>query len=206
MGNKKLLIGAALKLKAVDARYERGSLVLNVHIKLELKMRYKAAALAVALFGLLSSGSSQASTLNYDLVLSSGTSQIDGTFSVDGSVPNSGQSGPLQITSLSLDVGGTPYSFTSLFFTPVATFNNGGLTSIEYLGDADGFKLDLGTLGLNYAFTDFLNPSYSSLGTVSASAVGVSTTPLPSGLPLFITGLVALALLGWRKKRMMQIA
>ena len=169
-------------------------------------MRFKVAALAVALFGLLSSGSSQASTLNYELVLNGGTGQIDGTFSVNGSVPSSGQSGPVQITALNLDVGGTPYSFTSLFFTPVATFSNGALTSIEYLGEANGFKLDLGTAGLNYIFTDFLNPSYSSSGTVSASSVGVSTTPLPSGLPLFITGLVALALLGWRKKRIMQAA
>jgi hypothetical protein len=30
---------------------------------------------------------------------------------------------------------------------------------------------------------------------------GISTTPLPAALPLFITGLGALGLLGWRKKR-----
>ena len=169
-------------------------------------MRFKFALLATALFGWLASGSSQASTLSYDLMLSGGSNQIDGMFSVNGSVPNTGQSGPLQITSLSLNVGGTSYNFASLFFTPVATFNNGALTSIEYLGAADGFKLDLGTQGLNYVFYDFLNSNYSSAGSVSASAVGVSTTPLPSGLPLFLTGLAALGVLGWRKKRMMQAA
>jgi hypothetical protein len=31
--------------------------------------------------------------------------------------------------------------------------------------------------------------------------VGVSNTPLPAGLPLFATGLGALRLLGWRRKR-----
>lgn len=33
------------------------------------------------------------------------------------------------------------------------------------------------------------------------SNVGVSAAPLPSGLPLFITGLAALGLLAWRNKR-----
>ena len=169
-------------------------------------MNFKFAVLATALVGWLASGSSQASTLSYDLVLSGGSSQIDGIFSVNGSVPNSGQSGPLQITSLSLNVGGTSYNFASQLFTPVATFNNGALTSIEYVGSADGFKLDLGTVGLNYVFYDFLNTSYSSAGSVLASGIGVSTTPLPSGLPLFLTGLAALGFLGWRKKRMMQAA
>jgi hypothetical protein len=36
----------------------------------------------------------------------------------------------------------------------------------------------------------------------SAAAIGSSTaTPLPAALPLFATGLGALGLLGWRRKR-----
>jgi len=34
----------------------------------------------------------------------------------------------------------------------------------------------------------------------------VATTPLPAALPLFATGLGALGLLGWRKRRKVQIA
>jgi hypothetical protein len=46
---------------------------------------------------------------------------------------------------------------------------------------------------------------YSALGTGAGSSVtvtpGVSATPLPAALPLFATGLGALGLLGWRRKR-----
>jgi hypothetical protein len=36
--------------------------------------------------------------------------------------------------------------------------------------------------------------------------LGVSTTPLPTTLPLLATGLGAMGLLGWRKKRKAQTA
>jgi len=36
--------------------------------------------------------------------------------------------------------------------------------------------------------------------------VGVSNTPLPATLPLFATGLGALGLLGWRRKRMARVS
>src|SRR5579862_3572179 len=115
-------------------------------------MKLKFAAMGLALIACLASSPSNASTLTYDLVLNSTTGQIDGTFGVTGPVPNSGPSGPLQITSLSLTVGGTLYNFVSLLITPFATFSNGALTSIQYLGAADNFKLDLGTVGLGYMF------------------------------------------------------
>jgi hypothetical protein len=51
---------------------------------------------------------------------------------------------------------------------------------------------------------------YSALGTGAGSSVTVtpvvSATPLPAALPLFATGLGALGLLGWRRKRKAQAA
>jgi len=159
-------------------------------------MRHKFIALASTLFALLSIASSEASAMTYDLVLSGTSGQLDGTFTVNGSVPNSGQSGPLHITALSLSVSGNSYNFTSELFTPIATFTNGGLTSIEYAGAADGFKLDLGTFGLGYMFIDSVNPGLSSLGTVSASA-----TPLPPSWTLMLLGLAAFGFIAYRRNR-----
>jgi len=156
-------------------------------------MRLKFFALASTVFALFSLASPEASAMTYDLVLSSTTGQIDGTFTVNGSVPNSGPSGPLKITSLSLSVGGNSYNFTSEFFTPIVTFNNGGLTSIEYAGAAGAFKLDLGTAGLGYVFTDALNPGLSSVGTIS-------TTPLPPSWTLMLLGLAALGFMAYRRR------
>jgi hypothetical protein len=47
-------------------------------------------------------------------------------------------------------------------------------------------------------FTDFLHFS----GTIE----NITPTPLPAALPLFATGLGALGLLGWRRKRKAQAA
>ncbi len=49
------------------------------------------------------------------------------------------------------------------------------------------------------AGTDALNPCPTSLGCIEV--FGLAETPLPGALPLFATGLGALGLLGWRKKK-----
>ena len=54
-----------------------------------------------------------------------------------------------------------------------------------------------GSDNIVFSFQD--NPAYMALDNVSVSAV--SATPLPAALPLFATGLGALGLLGWRRKR-----
>jgi len=53
----------------------------------------------------------------------------------------------------------------------------------ETMGSAQGF-------GFNYGLLSFNNGS-----------VNPSETPLPAALPLFVTGLGALGLLGWRDSR-----
>lgn len=169
-----------------------------------MKIKYA----ALALFTLLSVGSSKASTLTYDLVLNSLTGQQTGTgmLTVNGPVSSSGMSvftAGSGLTSLNLSIDGYNFSLANeVLFNPTVSFYNGALTNIAYLGSLNGFQLDLGTMGLNYSFTDFANLSQSSVGTI----LDPPATPLPPGLPLFVTGLAALVLLGWRKKQQMLAA
>jgi hypothetical protein len=68
----------------------------------------------------------------------------------------------------------------------------GSLPGVAYLSTNDG-----GTSFAYYAgVPGLLTVSQTSLGNLAATA-----TPLPAALPLFATGLGALGLLGWRRKR-----
>jgi hypothetical protein len=174
-------------------------------------MKFKCGVLASAAICLLAMGASEASALTYDLTLSNASGQVgSGSFTVAGPVASSGlevftagKGGGL--TDLSFSIGSNTFNLTSgLFFAPTVTFDNGILTNISYIGDSttNGFKLDLGTFGLAYALTNLGSFQISS-GSISDR---VSTTPLPTGLPLFITGLAALALIGWKKKQNLQAA
>src|SRR5579863_4184146 len=171
-------------------------------------MGIKSVVLASAVVAVLAMASSAASAVTYDLTLNnlSGQTVGSGMFTISGPAASSGAStfsAGAGLTSLSFSIGGYNFSLANeQFFNPSVTFNNGALTGIAYLGSLNGFQLDLGTFNLNYEFLNLANLS-GSAGTISDH---VSTTPLPSGLPLFLTGLVALALLGWRRKRGMQVA
>jgi hypothetical protein len=85
-------------------------------------------------------------------------------------------------------------------------------------GPADGtlsFSIDGSftyTPDLNFSGTDTFSyrdigfifsqsPQTTNLATVSIDVTPVATTPLPAALPLFASGLGALGLLGWRRKR-----
>lgn len=176
-------------------------------------MRIKSTVLASALVALLSMASSAASAVTYDLTLSNSSGQTvgSGMFTLNSAVPSSGTStfsAGGGLTGLSFSIDGYNFSLANeQFFNPYVTFNNGALMGIAYLGSLNGFQLDLGTFNLNYEFLNLTN-FQSSSGTISdsISSTPVSTTPLPSGLPLFITGLAALALFGWKRKRSMQVA
>jgi hypothetical protein len=78
------------------------------------------------------------------------------------------------------------------------------LSSIGFSGAIGGDRLlsiSLGGLG-GYVFTDYASVGLDTLGSVSISPA-VSATPLPTTLPLLATGLGALGLLGWWRKRKM---
>jgi hypothetical protein len=77
------------------------------------------------------------------------------------------------------------------------TFTDGQLTGINYTGTLGSFQFALAAGYLNYAYIDFITAANSTFGTVAA----VSAVPLPAALPLFATGLAAMGLLGWRRKR-----
>jgi hypothetical protein len=62
---------------------------------------------------------------------------------------------------------------------------------------SSGFRIVDGS----YDATNNFRPDQFASGDLSPTSVTVSETPLPSALPLFASGLGALGLLGWRKKR-----
>jgi hypothetical protein len=74
--------------------------------------------------------------------------------------------------------------------------NNGDLLAIDY--DITGL------IGTGTSAEKFLAGSLDDIAPLSG--IGSITTPLPSALPLFATGLGALGLLGWRRKRKAQAA
>jgi hypothetical protein len=86
---------------------------------------------------------------------------------------------------------------TQLSFSSTGALTDIG-ASIKISSPADTLIYQVS--GLTYLFE---NPAGHNLqsGTYSVSAPSVSTTPLPAALPLFATGLGALALLRWRRKQ-----
>jgi hypothetical protein len=57
--------------------------------------------------------------------------------------------------------------------------------------------IDPGGIGIALGFTGFESVTYLS----GTQLIGTAETPLPAALPLFASGLGALGLLGWRRKR-----
>ena len=139
-------------------------------------MRFKS-LFTLPLVSLLAMGSAKASTYDLSLVSSIGLSGGSGSFTVNGPVGTDlstfTEGGGL--TSLNFAIAGYNFSPDIDLTKASVTFNNGALTGIVYLGALDGFKLDLGTLGLGYLFTDLINPGLSSLGVISASSGGSSS-------------------------------
>jgi hypothetical protein len=160
----------------------------------------------------LSAAPMKAATVTYNLTFSGGET---GSLVLDNlsSAPTGTYTGATLTTFLnnsfvSLDAGlfnNQKFNIGSLQsadITKLSFSSTGALTdigaAIKIVSPAD--TLIYQTSGLTYLFE---NPDGHSLqsGTYSASAPSVSATPLPAALPLFATGLGALALLRWRRKR-----
>jgi hypothetical protein len=160
----------------------------------------------VAVFGVQLPQAAEASTVTYDLTLtsSSGQSFGSGTLVVNGPLTSGSESfsssgGGLESLNISLNSGGPAspsFSLLNAIGTTSATFQGGTLTGLSYLGDVNSFQLDLLTSGLFYLYVDFGSLLLSSAGSISA----VSAAPLPPTIVLFAGGLVLLGLLAYRRK------
>jgi hypothetical protein len=160
-----------------------------------------AGAIALAL-----AGSASASTLTYEITLT----QTNGT----------------EITGSNFSVASTPFTVTApttsfaQVLTPNFSFTIKGVTytsdaTIQFsgLGPAlntlSGFSDKVGedTLAINSLTSFQLFSSNSPIDDIPSTIGGtvsveqVTAAPLPASLPLFVTGLCALGLLGWSRKR-----
>jgi hypothetical protein len=95
-------------------------------------------------------------------------------------------------TQITFDFPGNQYDYLTI----------GNISSGNYifLGDAQGYGGEFateGVVGIYIAAYPYINFDTDDLIATAA----VATTPLPGALPLFATGIGAMGMLGWRRKR-----
>lgn len=170
-------------------------------------MKLKFIVLAPALLATLFLGRAEASTLTYDFALNatSGPESGTGSFTIDCTFgcPNATTglnnfTAGRGLSSLNFSIAGSNFTLANGLLNADVTFDNGNLINVAYLGALNGFKLDLGSIGLNYAFVDFLNSSLDSIGSISASPV--SEAPLPPSWTLMLIGLAGFGFMAYRRK------
>jgi hypothetical protein len=98
---------------------------------------------------------------------------------------------------------GSPDTYNSLEFllsgTPIETFTGGDLAIQTYGHDQVDFT---DTVGLfNEVILTSQANAFEFADLTSGPGVTVAPTPIPGALPLFATGLGALGMLGWRRKK-----
>jgi len=120
-------------------------------------------------------------------------------------------SGADAVSGFTIDAGPYHGSYSTLF--PGSSFQtdaSGALTLTNLFGSAntssnqDNFGSFVGNVLTGNEFLDFFGrPNvYAALPTTVADwTVAAAATPLPAALPLFATGLGALGVLGWRRKK-----
>jgi hypothetical protein len=169
------------------------------------KFRLCGLLLAVSvLFAVQAPSVARASTLSYDVTLTSliGPESGGGSFSI--TVPASG-SGVLTdnhgLTAMNVNVGPAVFGLTDTAVSYSYIGTNLVLTGLSGTSGTDTlFSITFGSGGL-YTFTDSANASLDSFGLVSLAQASVSQTPLPTSLPLLLTGLGIIAMIGWYRKR-----
>jgi hypothetical protein len=123
-------------------------------------------------------------------------------------------------TFTATDDGSGTYTITAI----TGTFNGGTITSLSLPGlglggndnllfypgsdqlDISGFSFDEGPYGFNIYDDGGYGDIYQNVmgqygGSITTFTASPSVTPLPAALPLFATGIGAMGLLGWRRKR-----
>jgi hypothetical protein len=166
----------------------------------------------VPLLGL--SPSAQAATLNFDFSITNTVGDLSGTVTGVIELPSActtcsavaviinsiplGFSSSVEGLTFPLDTTTAAGSVPANTFTVVA----GALTTEDYeayVNGAGGWDFYLISSNPPYQLTDGVEHSVGS-DTATFTPVG-TTTPLPAALPLFASGLGALGLFGWRRKR-----
>jgi hypothetical protein len=164
-----------------------------------------ASVIAAALFAVQIPGAAKASTLTYNLTLTPISGPESGTGSFTITVPPVGSSGILTqgngLTALDFKIDGLDFKLNNT--SEVTYFYQGSTLVLASIGYSGTIGLDqllsitLGGVG-GYFFTDNAPGGW---GYNTVGSVSVSQTPLPTALPLFATGIGALAMLGWWRKR-----
>jgi len=164
------------------------------------------AGILVALVGVQLPRSAQASTLTFDLTLTNtlygpengvGTLTVDAPIAggVDAFTSNGGG-----LDSLNITIDNQTFTLANALGLAQATFLNGALSSISYVGQLNNFQLNLDTAGLFYLYNDLSNFSLASAGTISA-VLDPPAAPLPPTAVLFAGGLLVFGFLTSRRKR-----
>ena len=170
-------------------------------------------AAALVLIATLAAAPSDASTINW--VLSGVTfddgGATSGTFSTDST---SGNVTAFNITTTAgTTLGGANYNWTAIntfssngIYSPnsfiLTNFDTSTYINLEFVNPLTGPGIDELILSGGSYECAICNPVR---GIVSGEAIA-ATTPLPAALPLLASGLGALGLLGWRRKRKAQAA
>lgn len=129
-----------------------------------------------------------ADNMSYTSITPLSWSASDGLFTLNSSA------GSIRSLSFSTDSSGNPVDWNIIFYNSsltnsIQTCNNpDNVTTCAYYNTSS----DIG----NYQTYTAVGDNFDEPGVWE-----VTTTPLPAALPLFVTGLGALGLLGWRRKR-----
>jgi hypothetical protein len=162
-----------------------------------------------AMFGVgLVAGSAQAATITYNLTLQDTTpGGISGTGTLTIAAPllanNVYTPGPA-VTLLDFVINAQDFNETSTF-TSIHTNASAQIDAITTLVFSPGF-LSTGALTFTYSGNGQFGSGVINLVAAADGENEAAATPLPAALPLFATGLGAMGLFGWRRKRKQAVA
>ena len=121
----------------------------------------------------------------------------------------------LQFGTMDLTFGSLDLVLNSIRIIPIRSFftgmtnNTSGFppTFLDFSANAGFFHVEVADFARTLNI-EFHNDGFNTISLYSQIVItlpdGVAITPLPAALPLFVTGLGALGLFGWRRKRKAQ--